>query len=566
MPEQVEGFVELRDGMNGYRNPALLSELQYSDGINVSARGGLVQTRPALVLEDISLPQGLFQGAGVWSLASGDRFVYVCDGVLYTLGVDSLTLVNLGSLLNATAQCFFEQVDEFMVIQDGVSAPIILQLVAGVPTVFSGTQSIPTGYTMIFAQGRLHMVPTLVPSTSQDGRAYLVSGDILQPLDNETALLFTETEYLSEGGAHSLPAEMGFIHGLGAIRNALSGTGVGQVVAFGREGVCAFDFSIQRAYWKDQALSQVLFFGAGTLSPWSILNVNNDLVYRSQDGIRVLKYSTSQSSGNSGALSNTPMSIEVDKYLVGDYDYLARTSSAAADNRVLITASGTDTYYFQGLISWDVAAGMYSGAQGVGAYDGIWTGANFAQVLNAFKDNVRTMFVFAEGPVLYRVDDDAVFDGTDTPIEARIETRVFNFGDLVAKKKLKYIDLWVSNIPTDTEFEIFYRPHGYPLWTSMGTRNIEVPAGSLPQQRNRLRFSVNADEAGCDPVSKDLLYTGTRFQFSIQWTGRAQIDAFRCVVDLLTEAPPDLCDNSEGIMLTSSAVSGITLSSFSYVI
>jgi hypothetical protein len=566
MPEvtQIEGFMDLRDGMNGNRDPLLLPETQFANGINVSARGGQVKTRPALVLENLNLPQALYQGGGVWSLNSGDRIVYVAAGIVYSLMVETMVLTTVGDLLDDTAQCFFEQTDKYMVIQDGINPAVIL-VYDVTDKEYAGSSSIPIGYAMVFAQGRLHLVPKVVPSTTEDGRASLISGDILEPLDNTTCLKFTETEYLSEGGAHSLPAEMGFINGLGVLRNSSNGTGVGQIIAFGRNGVCAFDFSIFRDYWKDQALSQVLYFSAGTDSPWSILNANNDMIYRSHDGLRILKYTASQISGGQGGLSNTPLSIEVDRYLRNDGAYLTWVSTTLQDNRVLCTASGVNATYFKGMVSWDLAAAFYGGSQGVGAYDGIWTGDNFAQVHTAMNAGNLTGYVFAEGPILYRIDGSAVYDGVNTPIESKIETKAYIFGDLVTRKKLKFADLWITDVPVDTEFEVFYRQQGYPLWASMGTRTLSVPAGGLSQSFRRVRFAVSADDTLCDPTTKEFLNTGTGFQFAIRWTGRAKIERFRAVVSLLPEQPPNLCE-TDGIVLTESATSGTVLNDFSYKI
>jgi len=564
MNEVFDGFMDLRQGMNASRSPSLLAATQYAKGINVSVRGGLATTRPSLVLEDAELPQGLFQGAGVWSLESGDRIVAVIEGNVVTVDVDDLTVTDLGAAMAVDTQCYMTQVDRYFVIQDGSTTPVVLEEVAGVPTIRAAAHSIPAGYVMVFAHGRIHMVPQIVPSTTVDGRPYLLSGDILEPLDPTTVLNFTETEYLAEGGAHGMPLELGNIGGLGVYRNANTGTGVGQIMAFARNGVCSFDFSVPRSMWKSQVVSQVLFTGAGCKSPWSIVNANDDMIYRSLDGIRVLRYAISQSSGGQGALSNVPMSIEVDPYMAVDKDHLPFISGWLADNRCLMTAVGSIAGMFKAIVSWDLAAGYYQGAAGPGAYDGIWTGDDFLQGVTALRQDIKTGYVFADGPVLYRQDSEAVYDGSDTKIEARLETKAYGVGDVVTRKKLEYVEMWCSDIPMDTEIKVWYRPGGYPLWKLLGSKQIKVPSGGLYQDRRKVRISLDEYSDNCDSTSGEPLYTGTEFQFAIQWTGRMTIDRFRMAVVVAADSPPDPCDEDAGVALVPSSATGEVLNDYSY--
>ena len=378
MPPVVGGFTGLGLGMNGALSPVLLTPAQFARGINVSIRGSLLKTRPGFVEEDLSLTC-----KGISSLmAPGDRIVFVVGGTVYLFFIETGVVTSFGALLSTTAQCFVTSVDRYLVVQDGISEPVILEDVSGVPQLeasfseeetwsvtandagvtllypptaitsivytpsggadetldpstysFSGVEltfspalatagsvevsyttvpSIPIGYMGVYAHGRLHMVPTnqlnVVPAV--DGRDSILSGDVKLASDPSKVLRFTETEYLHGGGAHSLPLEMGFIGGIGVYRNAPTGTGNGEVIAFGRYGVAGFDFSLPREQtWSSQSLSRVLFFGSGSKSPWSIVNVNDDLVYRGLDGLRVLRYVITQTAGSSGGMSNLPISF-----------------------------------------------------------------------------------------------------------------------------------------------------------------------------------------------------------------------------------------------------------------
>ncbi len=582
MNEVTAGFVTLPGGMNAGTNPLLVEDTQCARAINVVFRSGLARTRPAFErLCATEIPSGVFLGLGRWSLEEREYIVFVVDGEVYALELQAMQMIQVMSgpmsvaFDSRSATCYFTQVHKYMVIQNGLESPIVLQESGGVISrVLKITVddedgdnidelldvSIPIGTLGVFAHGRLHMVPRVIPNTTESGRTSLVSGDIMLPENPQTALRFSETEYLAEGGAHSLPLELGYIGGLGVLRNAMTGTGQGNIVVLARTGSCAFDFSISRDEWKTQAISSVLFQGPGCRSPRAVVSVNNDLVYRGVDGLRTLKYTVSQKAGNSGALSDTPLSSAVDPFLDGDEPGLHMVSAACYDNRLLFTAgyeAGTNS--FRGLVSWDVYASS--------VFDGLWTGALFLQVTEALIGNEPSLLAMAGGNRLYRLAKkaDEGYDPGGTPIEARIETKAYTFGDLVTVKKLQHADLWLSDVWCTTEVEVFYRPHGYPLWKSMGVRTVEVVPGGLSQSSPRLRFSVDFSGENCNPTTGEPLYVATAFEFSIKWTGRAVLERFRAVALQDTEPPPDMCETRPGVLLEASAAAGEQLFDVGYM-
>jgi len=428
--------------------------------------------------------------------------------------------------------------------------------------------NIPQGFSMAYAHGRLHVVPTVVPNTDTDGRAYLVSGDICDPLDPSTVLSFTETEYLSEGGANGLPAELGLIGGLGSLRSSETGTGVGSTIAFGRNGVCAFDFSISRARWKSQALSQVLFMNGGCRSPRSVTSANNDLLYRSDDGLRSIGYSINQ---NGGSLMCTPVSMELLDYLrVGNTD-AATTFAAFCDNRLVTsTEHVAQTFrrngYFKGLVSWDLAAGYYLGMTAGAAYDGVWTGARFGQAVTVRVDGAPRMFVFGKDNAIYVVNDQARKDAGTTKIESRLDTRTYFFGNRVSRKRLQYVELFLADLVHDVSVSVWYRPHGYAKWFPLGSRDIVVPDTSLPQCRANVRISVDTNEDVCHAIDGVPPYSAVGFQFAIAWTGYAVLEGFKAEALVPpAEAPPEPCSETEGVvLLPGSGPSGEILEDFGY--
>lgn len=565
MPDVAQGFISTAKGMDGGTHPALLPDGYISNGVNIAVRDGRAMTRPGFTRLDVTLPQGLFQGAARWSLNSGDRLVMVVAGEVLALHLDTLVVTSLGVLLDVSAQCYFHQPDRFLVIQDGISTPVILQDVAGVPQRYVYPSGTPDGYKMPigtlahFAHQRVHMVPNVLPGyPDSNGGPYFISGDVLFAYDPQSCLTFEENTYWATGGAHSLPAEMGYVTGMSALRNAATGTGVGSLIVFGRRGASAFDLSIPRDQWNTVNTSQVLFFDAGTVSPWAILPINNDLFYRGIDGFRFMSYTYSQAQGNSGALSNLPKSKEVREYVENeDAALLPYVSAASWDQRLLVTAGGQGDRYFKALVSLDLAP-LY-GFQGAAApaYDGIWTGLSFAQILTAERGGVNEVFVLTEGPEIYRIDKDATSDDGN-PIEAMVITKAFDFQQPQFRKQLSYADLWVSELLGDVSIDVYYRPVGYPLWALMATREVKAPAVAPAQTRSRLRFALDSYVEACDASTGAQLRTAVEFQFAIVWRGRMRLDKFMCVASQTGEEPPSPCGETvEAAAIVPDASTGI---------
>lgn len=598
MRSVYDGFTTLALGMDAQSAPFLLPEAQCSRAVNVSFRGGLARTRPGYVQEFVNLPKGgEFQGAAVWNLQQGDVIIFVQSGVIYGLKLRTMKLLNFGNFTVSGTLCNFAQAERYFIVMDGERLPAVLEERKGVirrrpvsskdvdNTIdpVKAYQSIPRASKGIFAHGRLHLVPYKIPTTEESGSGNILSGDVMEPLRPYTVLRFTEAEYLSEGGAHALPFAMGNIGAVGAFRNAASGTGYGHVLCLAEGGVCAFDFSISRDLWKEQPLSQVLFFGCGCESPWSLVNLNDDVIYRSQDGIRALRYTHAQAASGSGSLSNVPISTVVKPYTELDTGrHLRQLSAAACDNRLYSTcahvAKGVETH-FRGLLPYDVASAEYSGTQGRGAFEGVWTGLDVAQVLTARRGGVGepTLYALTTDMALFRLDNKALLDKVpapagyevelyeqESPIVSRLETRTFAFGDLGTTKQFRWMELWVKDVSRTTTVRAWYRPSGYTLWTPMGDpREIRLEKGSRPHTRRRLRIPVEEVDCACDPASGQPLWVGTGFQFAIEWEGNMVLERCQLKAHAVAEAPPPPCDEPPRL-IESGECSGIDLDDFDY--
>jgi hypothetical protein len=545
----VGGFTSLMGGMHAGIAPSILGETAYSRGINVSSRDGLVKTRPGFVPE-VTLPAGAFQGMLSWSLNSGTRIVIAIGGKLCVYAVDTGALQTFDTELDAQLPFYFCQAERFLVVQDTVHPAVVLQEKLGSVEIRLEPHQIPIGAAMAFSNGRIHLTPNEVEG--ENGRPYLVSLDIFDAANPANCLNSGETMYLSEGGAHGVPMESGYIQAFAPLRNSASGTGYGNLIVFSRRGVSAFDMSVPRDQWKTEPLSQVLYLGPGTISPWGVTPVNGTLLYRGVDGLRILSYAVSAAQSTGDVLSMVPQSAEVAPFMGReDRAYLPRVSVAVSDNRAFVTVGGVDGVWFKALVVADFAriSSMQSAATEV-AYDGIWQveGRRFGGVCGTVKDDEEVLYAYMDDGRLWRLDPTATLDDT-TPIRSRLTTRTLLL-DSPDLKRLSQVQVWLEGLTRDTQLTVYSRPMGYPLWELRGTLALKVAAGSLPQRRRAISMSVPRTEGASDPVSGEYLNLGTGHQFVLEWTGPAVIEMFRAVADLVQEPPPAPCDEQEGEPIT----------------
>lgn len=418
----LDGFTGLPGGMNAGTDPSLIeSAAQYAFGVNLTSRGGLLKTRPPFIRLEAYIPPGKFQGAARYRRTDGDRIVYCVDGVVYSLNLETFRRYRIGAFPSTTFDiAYFCQADRFMVIQNGIiypeNWPILLDgdFIVDNANVqyFDDTNGwqylgdhahydavrVPIGTSMAYGHGRLFVaVPRIwdtgklsgseqwLPST---GTRSFCASDIFQSDNPSEFLAFIESTYLSGGGAISLPATLGYITGMTLFRASASGTGLGALVVFGSEGVCAYGVNSPRSQWQDIDLANVLFLGSGTESPRSVVTINDDVVFRAADGWRFLKYTATQVTGSGGNLSNLPQSFEMTP-VVGLDSRLERSFASAAyvNNRLLMTSAGYvsgSEILFDALISLDAAnVGSVASVNTTPIYDGVWTGHAFMQVLDA---------------------------------------------------------------------------------------------------------------------------------------------------------------------------------------
>jgi hypothetical protein len=242
----VDGFRGLPGGMDGSQDPVLTPETSVYYAENVVFRGGAgPRTRPGFHYVDlfgtftaINGGTGLLTGATVVQCATVFNppnrepvMVFVADGNVIAVDLvgKEVTYVNTDQnnaivpvFTNRTNPCYACQVEEFLVIQDGVSTPRVLVFTdsttmrLNLATYYSAETPIPTGKQMAYGHGRLFVTTPNGREITAGDIAFggsLTSKDIVSSSDDDQVVITTATahgwnvgDYVTISGHSSLPA------------------------------------------------------------------------------------------------------------------------------------------------------------------------------------------------------------------------------------------------------------------------------------------------------------------------------------------------------------------------
>lgn len=555
--ERIEGVSGFIAGQNASVQPPLLPVGQYWRGLNVDGRGGLPKTRPRFI-RFTSLGTGKFSGLFNYSLDDADRLIMPRNGEIIMLRLSDGQTSTLGNL-NLVADYmpfWFCKAQKFLIVQNGVDWPLIINKETAVDqSALPDHERFPAGRAMAFGQTRNFVVTNVVYDQTTHAKSvdlgfvqFRASPPYL-PTNPEAFLRFNEEQYYNGGGAIGMPQESGFINSLIFQRNAPTGTGYGQLLAIARKGVSGFNVILPRSEWANQQLGQVLFFSNGTEAPLSPIAVNDDIVYRSGDGVRSLRYTAAQVASGSGMLSNPPMSKEVD-YILRQDPVAAHTmcSSAVLKERLFMLTGAyleNGEVFFRGFVTYN--ANLVSGVTSTPSvgWDGFWSGPSMKMlgITTALYDGRERLFVVArEGSenILFYLDEDddadavvysAVYDDTDKKPLCRVTYGRKGFESSNVQKKFDHITVWVSALRGDCSLTLYWRPDGYPLWQEGQTVNLKGPVDTSPwQDRPGIRLGPANARAYCPMTNRDL-QMGCSFQFALEWRGTLTVEQVELVTN-----------------------------------
>ena len=267
--------IVVNDGVNSGFRPDQIGNAQVAWGFNMAVRNGKPQTRGFAFVQRAILPKGLVQGASYFSAA--EVFVVSIWGQLWRIvptgshvAVDSIPLASRNSAINK--QAWMCETAGSLVVQDGVSAGIIYDGATARRANISNGE-LPVGTSMAYGNDRLAVVVN---------DSDVEVGDITTGI-YQSELQFTETTYLSGGGAFYFPSK---VSGLGFLPVNNTDTGFGSLMVFGQRFVNSLQLNItQREQWDQiPGFQQVILPKVGAASQDVIVPVNQDLYWRDGQG------------------------------------------------------------------------------------------------------------------------------------------------------------------------------------------------------------------------------------------------------------------------------------------
>lgn len=567
----AEGFTSVEAGVDTNTSPHLLPPNQLANGINLTVRNAAPEQRPGFIKHELNFPgreesdifdDGLFQVAKCYEADMGfNSIIAMISGEIFRIVPDDGFKVQLitpstGRNPNNRFDGYMEQAANYMIIQDGLSRPIIFN---GASSRRSNPDEIKTGTVMRYCQGRIaYSLP--------DGFSFRVT-DLIGSQASGTAankyrdavLKETENTFLNEGGDFSVPGNSGGIRAMAVPAMLDTSMGQGPLQVFTQNTVFSLNTPIDRTIWKDvtypiQTVSQI---SRGAEGDRSTIVHNGDIFYRSLDGIRSFKMARQ----DYAQWRMTPISIEEILYMRGDQEMLLPYGSAAVfDNRKLDTVSPRYTshgicHLGLAVLDFNIVSGMRTKLPPV--WEGMWTGLRVLQILKGKFYGGERCFMFTlnsstNAIELWELSTDEQFDNGSTRIQWAFETREFDLGREYERKRLEGADIYMERLIDTVDFSLSFRPDSWPGWVAWKTwqecatftQCLDTLNGTCPtlgnyqtQYRPRVRITQPPDTC----YNKRLMRDCYKMQGRLAITGPAKIHQMRFTFQDIDESPNADC-------------------------
>jgi hypothetical protein len=474
-------------GVNSGVRPSLIAPNQVSWAINCTNRGGFWKSRPPFVkcnlqfasgYDQSNFQTGYFQGVGSYNATNGSGSSYLVlslSGRIYAVNVSSgFTVADIsipGDTNNPVLpQAFFQQAENYLIIQDNQS-PAMLWNESSMTRSQPGPPlyQVPTGGPMIYHRGRLW-----VANGSLFYGGDLVGND--PGLGVDSVIYFTENTYLAEGGAFSV--RNGPITGMCSVANLDDTLGQGRFLVGTLNSITAFDAPVDRTTWANlqHPIELPALLTQGFVNHDCLTSVNSDVMFRATDGIQSFAVSRREF----GQWGNTPLSREVTRAIQNDTpEFQYATQGEYFDNRYLLTCS---PHMQQGSgVWWESLAVMnFDGISTLTqktppCWEGIWNGLRFMGLQTLGVGPTQRCFAVVLNSSnqieIWELMRSGHFDnnGTDIPIQSRLELRSFMAERPEELKTLDELDGWFYDFAGTVTVTGYYRSERSRRWNPWTT-------------------------------------------------------------------------------------------------
>lgn len=508
-----DGWLSLEGGVDAGRSPSVIDPNQCVSAENMTFRGGSLRTRPGFrkMTESFTNPYqccyginfpfhvigeyagdqtpplppwfagqdaqtiyrtGIMQCAQAFSPHHGeDCIMALIGGRLFKIvpEVNSAKVTEVAPIKDTTEGAFnlrnrkdltiayMVQADKWLIAQDGHGRAIIYDSVDARRSVTDTTRDkteVPTGTIMAYGMGRI-----VVVVNDKDIAFGDLYGSHALPDPADSIILFTERNFLAEGFDAAIPFQQGIVTGMVFFPQLDTSTGNGQLLVFAQRGANAFFLSLPRELWKTSQFQILALLTTGLRGHRSIAVVNEDLWFRSDDGVRSYRQARSEPSG----WAHIPLSTNVRQFLDNDTDWMLKyASSIYFDNRIITTCSpfpnqGRPAHSRMVVVDFDILSTF--GTRFKPAWEGSWVlplSIPVTQILTGTFNGVSRAFAFGIDPdgnnQLYELSTDDRDDWDNQRIDWELVTRRFDFQKLsqqssaFAESELYDGDIWLREI------------------------------------------------------------------------------------------------------------------------
>lgn len=572
----VDGQTSWEGGIDSGRLPTMsnpttvtgLKRNQLAWLTNGTVRGGGILCRTGwLKRMTTGIDDALYQGGYVYEPDFGYPYIIVSiGGRIYIIHTDtdySLEEITIPGDPNRADldQCWMQQAEQFLVIQNGVELPLIWDgviLRRSDPFDPYGPE-IPVGTCMDYYMGRLWL--------AINGREY-TAGDIVggpsgtAPYQFRDAVIkWTENLWLAGGGAFRVPTMAGDIRAIKHTANLDTALGQGLLFVFTRKAIYSLNVPVNRSEWvtmaeTTQPIQRVAQLRYGAYGDRCIPAVNGDLFYQSTDGIRSLMLAVRWYH----QWGQVPISKNENRVIQFNDRSLMRFSSGIEfDNRLLQTVLPIETpvgVAFQGVmpLDFDLITSMEERLPPV--WEGMWEGLDFLQLFDGDFGGLHKAFAAVVSRVngaidLWQLTDTERFNQGDARTTFWFETPAFVWNDPFQMKRLDGAELWVDKIYGEVEFELSYRPDQDPCWylwhawkqCAARTECEDETAASVcyPTQtyceQHRATMMLPAPPVQCQPENERPTNVGFQFQAKLVVRGWCRVRGLRLFAVPVEQAP-----------------------------
>ena len=540
--------VVLNDGINSAFRPDQIGQNQAAWAANVTIRDGKPQTRAYKLIQRATLPKGLVQGQGYFSIQGG-TFILSIWGQLWRViisgnrfEVDPIPLAWRNS--DTIRQVWMCETSGSFIVQDDQSAPIIYDgSVTRRSDIFNN--EVPIGSAMAYGNGRLAVVV--------DGNNIKVGYITTNTFQSE--LQFTETGYLSGGGSFFFPQP---VNGLAFLPVNNTDTGLGSLIVFGDHFANSLQLNITARELWDQipGFEQVVLPRIGACNQNTIVEVNQDLYWRDINGNI---WSLRSAQWDALSPGNAPVSREVARIVDYETSPLVKYSSAIFfDNRLMFLASPYMNSYgnpsFLDIISLDAAALATMRGKSPPAYDGVANGLSFVGLMEGAINGQDRAFAISSDTdgenrlweIVPGAETDAYYLSAGStnaytalaslqqqPVTSYVETRRYDFGLPGQKKQVVRVDLWPTEIQDEVTITVYWRADNRTQWQTWGTVSVCARMTNLDNQwlnlavQERGRMKTLSAPDTIDIIDNQRADMGYGFQLRIAWTGAMLLDRIK---------------------------------------